>query len=203
MKRVWAIATAVVLMSSVGIAGKDERKEFRKSLEGRTVVLKKKLISVMLPNSNLYTGNVSMKPEGVVAISPGLGPHFRAWTFRGCPGDFVIDVDFERFMRKVAACRSTVGVGGPFNRTNVPTPQQPQTLEFEAGSRWRVKQVTADTGRFWGKFIIIRLQNDLNDETQLNIWWDDKQFSKAFTERPQVEQIIAEYLEVLPQEAAK
>jgi len=92
---------------------------------------------------------------------------------RGCEGDWVIDTDFDRFLRKVTACRSTVPVGGALNRTNVPTSQQPQVLEFEAGTHMKIKSVSAEYGgnkwgrQFWNRFVQVHLVSELNDEADL------------------------------------
>ena len=159
-------------------ASKDERKEFRKSLQGNTVVLKKPLLNVMVPGLDIWRAGSMTRSVGVVALSPKLGLQYRLWSIQDAK--WLVDTDFDRFMIKVTGEAANApmnrggGVVGALSSASVPNAKSPAVLDFPVGTVMNVEKVFLEDGMSHKGEIVIWLKGEFDDKTTLTVQWPEK-----------------------------
>lgn len=156
-------------------ASRDSKRAFESAYKNRTVVLKQTLYSIAA------TVAIGTAPEvwtrGSLMLTPDKGAYHSALFGQ----KFLRDRDPQQLLEKGAAETQLISAGGP------------KLLRYQPGTKMRMQAVLHDDA------VRVTLYDELADgedeTTSIEIQWPQK-FSRSFTERSSVEQMLAEYLEM-------
>lgn len=150
------------------------RRAFESSNENRSVVLKQALYSIAAPFS--LGGPARVMTRGTLILTPDKGAYHSG--FFGAKN--VRDRDPQQLLEKGAAETQLISATGP------------KLLKYDPGTKMRMTVSLHDDAVRALLYDELAIDDD-EPTTSIEIRWPQK-FSRAFTERPSIEALLADYL---------
>ena len=184
---------AFVLLSAVVVTAAPLQNDFEKSWLHKRVVVRAALYSLVYKEQGMLN-SVSVRRDGLTVITPSSGAYFQFDGRRNV--DNVVDTNVQKIAPAVtvAYLRSKIIGEGTVQMIDpvMVARYDPKTELLVRGVRVQMSDVRVE----------LALPDDPQQEvaTSLTVHWPAP-FSKAFGERPQVEQLMARYLSIPDQSA--
>jgi len=171
------VCTALLLLLPGGLEqpNRDVKKTFETAYKNRTAMLKKPLYSIA---ATVAIGRgLEVWTRGTLVLTPDKGAYHSAFFGQKS----LRDRDPEQLLQKGAAETQNIAPAGP------------KLFKYESGTNMRMEVVLSE------KAVRVLLYDELADPdeptTSIDVEWPQN-FSKTFDERPQVELLLAEYLDI-------
>jgi len=185
---------AIALASTVAVLTGAERSQqaFAKAWEGKHVIVKQTLFSLVYNERGLLGNTVSAKRDGLTVVTPSAGMYFQ---FDGRQGqDDIVARDAQRIV-------DAVGVAYRPDSLNVRSYRRIEPLliaRYDAGVELVVRSVRMDRDTVRLSFMQMEGPDGADASvTSLTIKWPVP-LSRSFSERDVIEQLIRPFLDVKP-----
>ena len=191
-RRVAVVALSIWFASAVG-AAETPLKTFANDWQGRRVVLKRPLYSLVFDEAGRFGGKTLGKTEGLTVATP-LADTYYLFDGRRGEGE-VVERDLNRLLETVRT-RYQRSKLMDLGTASVIAPAM--VIQYQAGTELIVRTVTVTADRDRVRLVLQNGRPDAQDDrlTSLTIQWPAA-LSNAFTERAQVEALIAQFLDVV------
>jgi hypothetical protein len=188
------VAVAVSIWCGTVAVGATDKplKAFEKDWEGRRVVVKRSLYSLVFDEASWVGLKPHRKAEGLTVATPSSGIYY---LFPGRRGQAeIVDLDPNRLADQV---RRRYERGAYLDIGTVSTIAPIMVTYYAAGAELTVRDVTVDRDRV--RLVLHNAQPGTPEDvpTSLTIQWPTL-LSSGFTERARIEALILEFIDVVP-----
>jgi hypothetical protein len=185
---------AVALASTVSVLTAADRPQrvFAKDWEGRHVIVKQTLFTLVFNERGLFGNTVSARREGLTVVTPSAGTYLQ---FDGRQGqDDVVGRDAQRVVDEVGSTYS----GNSLDVRSYRKIEPLMIARYDAGVELVVRSVRMDRDTVRISFVQLAGPEGPGEPvTSLTIKWPVP-LSRSFSERDIIEKLIRPFLDVKP-----